>query len=92
MRGFNVNKNYIDMMRIHYLNEKLCSDEQLKDVEKYFLDYIGDVKIDFDKNDVFVTIDMEKYPNVNYGYSSTKIPIGTLIAKVERYRQEKLKV
>ena len=64
------------------------SPDQLQQAKDDFITYIGDVKKDFDDNDVFVEVNMDakEYEN-KYVFTSNKTMPHELIVKVEEYRK-----
>ena len=65
----------------YYENEKQAAKD-------YFIKYIGDLKSEFDENEVFVEVNMDAKEHENkYSFASNKTDIGILVDKVQQYRK-----
>jgi hypothetical protein len=77
------------MISFIYTGKRQYSQQEKQDAEDFFIRYIGDVKEDFDKNNVVVTVNTDAiYPVPKYTYGSDPDEIGVLVWKVQEYRKK----
>lgn len=68
-------------------NASYCEDS-LQRAKDYFLKVIGELRNEFEENDVFVEVivDTTGY-NKRYFFNSSKIEVGVLVWKLQEYRK-----
>lgn len=76
------------MMTFVFKGRNPHSEQERKDAIDFFIRYIGDLKPEFEENDVTVEVNMDAKGSENkYIFTSNKIMIGALVWKVQEYRK-----